>query len=251
MKLILIRHGDPDYANDTLTERGRKEAEALIPRAAAWKDLEVYLSPLGRAQLTARIALGLPETGEVPYPTLDWLREFDAKIRRPDSEGKDTIAWDWLPSDWMGREEHFQRREWLHTPVFRDSDTGEKYGHVCRELDRILEEHGYVRNRSERELPLYQVLKESREELVFFCHFGLICVLLSHLIGASPMVLWHGFCAAPSSVTEVLTEERREGIASWRISTFGDTSHLYAAGIEPSPHARFTDVFSDAGQRHD
>ena len=29
MKLIIVRHGDPDYENDTLTERGWKEAKAL------------------------------------------------------------------------------------------------------------------------------------------------------------------------------------------------------------------------------
>ena len=26
MKIRFIRHGDPDYGNDTLTEKGRKEA---------------------------------------------------------------------------------------------------------------------------------------------------------------------------------------------------------------------------------
>ena len=32
MKLLIIRHGDPDYANDTLTPRGWKEAAALKER---------------------------------------------------------------------------------------------------------------------------------------------------------------------------------------------------------------------------
>ncbi|MCH5213094.1 MAG: hypothetical protein J1G06_08760 [Oscillospiraceae bacterium] len=36
MKLIFIRHGDPDYANDTITERGRVEAEALVSRVSKW-----------------------------------------------------------------------------------------------------------------------------------------------------------------------------------------------------------------------
>ena len=27
MKLLIIRHGDPDYKNDTLTEKGWREAE--------------------------------------------------------------------------------------------------------------------------------------------------------------------------------------------------------------------------------
>ena len=29
MELVLIRHGDPDYANDTLTSKGHEEARLL------------------------------------------------------------------------------------------------------------------------------------------------------------------------------------------------------------------------------
>ena len=34
MKLLLIRHGDPDYENDCLTPVGQREAEALAERIA-------------------------------------------------------------------------------------------------------------------------------------------------------------------------------------------------------------------------
>lgn len=29
MRLIFVRHGEPDYVNDTLTEKGWREAELL------------------------------------------------------------------------------------------------------------------------------------------------------------------------------------------------------------------------------
>lgn len=77
------------------------------------------------------------------------------------------------------------------------------------------------------------------------------CVLLSHQLGISPMILWHGFCAAPSSVTTVATEERRKGIAAFRMLSFGDTSHLYAAGRQPSFAARFCETYDNMEQRHD
>ena len=32
MRILLIRHGDPDYEHDTLTEKGRREAELLAKR---------------------------------------------------------------------------------------------------------------------------------------------------------------------------------------------------------------------------
>jgi len=65
------------------------------------------------------------------------------------------------------------------------------------------------------------------------------------------MILWHGFCAAPSSVTTIYSEERRKGIASWRVSSFGDISHLYAASEEPSFAARFCECFENENERHD
>ena len=77
------------------------------------------------------------------------------------------------------------------------------------------------------------------------------CERLSRLIGTSPMVLWHGLCAAPASVTTVYTEERRRGIASFRINSFGDTGHLYAAGEAPSFSARFCETYDNAEERHD
>ena len=32
MRILIVRHGDPDYKTDTLTERGRAQAEAVALR---------------------------------------------------------------------------------------------------------------------------------------------------------------------------------------------------------------------------
>jgi probable phosphoglycerate mutase len=58
-------------------------------------------------------------------------------------------------------------------------------------------------------------------------------------------------CAAPSSVTTVVTEERRKGVASFRMSSFGDISHLYAGGEEPAFAARFCECYDNEDERHD
>lgn len=49
MRLIFIRHGDPDYVHDTLTEKGKREAELLAQRVKNWDVSKFYVSPLGRA----------------------------------------------------------------------------------------------------------------------------------------------------------------------------------------------------------
>ena len=127
-----------------------------------------------------------------------------------------------------------------------ESNVKAQYEWVIGNFDALLASHGYV-----REQHYYRAERANKDTLVFFCHFGLECVLLSRLLDISPMVLWHHACAAPSSVTTLVTEERREGIALFRMTGFGDISHLNANGEEPSFQARFCETFDDETQRHD
>ena len=116
----------------------------------------------------------------------------------------------------------------------------EAYLEICKQFDLLLKDHGY-----EREGNLYNAVHGNHDTIAFFCHFGLECVLLSHLLSISPMPLWHGFAAAPSSVTTIYTEERREGKASFRIQTFGSVTHLYVGKEKPSFAARYAECYHD------
>ena len=53
MPLYIIRHGDPHYPTDSLTERGVLQAEAVGKRLAAAGIDKVFSSPMGRAKQTA------------------------------------------------------------------------------------------------------------------------------------------------------------------------------------------------------
>ena len=57
MRLLIVRHGDPDYEHDTLTEKGWREAELLAERLSKLNVKEFYVSPLGRAKDTASLML--------------------------------------------------------------------------------------------------------------------------------------------------------------------------------------------------
>lgn len=243
MKLLIIRHGDPDYTIDSLTEKGWKEAEYLAEKLSKMKLDYLYVSPLGRAKDTASCTLKKINRTAVEC---DWLREFDVFINRPDQTERKKILWDWLPQDWTKEERFYQYDHWFENERMEEGNAKKNYDYVTGKFDELLAQHGYV-----REGHYYRAEKPNDDTLVFFCHFGLECVLLSHLIGASPMVLWHGFCAAPTSVTTVNTEERREGIASFRISAFGDVSHLYAKGEPPAFAARFCEMYTNTQERHD
>lgn len=243
MRLLIIRHGDPDYTVDSLTEKGWREAELLSERVAKLEVKAFYVSPLGRAKDTA--SLTLKKMGRTAAEC-DWLREFPAQIYRPDVKEGKIIAWDWLPEDWTADERYFDRKQWCETEVMREGGVKELYRYVTDSFDALLAEHGYVRREG-----LYLAERPNRDTIVLFCHFGVECVLLSHLMGISPMPLWHNTCAAPSAVTSLYTEERRRGKAIFRVNSFGDVSHLYAAGEEPAFAARFCETFDNDEERHD
>ena len=57
MRILFIRHGDPDYVNDTLTEKGHREAALLAERAEDLNLGRCFVSPLGRARDTAAYCL--------------------------------------------------------------------------------------------------------------------------------------------------------------------------------------------------
>ena len=243
MRLLIIRHGDPDYEHDSLTPQGWKEAELLSERLAKLAISACYVSPLGRAKDTASFTLkklGCTAT------ECEWLREFFVPISRPDVTDRKKISWDWLPQDWLAEEDFFRRDLRMDQKILREAGMREEYTRVTKEFDALLARHGY-----EREGEYYRAVRPNRDTVALFCHFGLECVLLSHLMHVSPMILWHHLCAAPSSVTTIYTEERRQGIANFRVSSFGDTSHLYAGGEEPSFAARFCETFDCESERHD
>ena len=80
MKLLIVRHGDPDYSIDSLTPTGWKEAELLSHRLKKLDVKAFYVSPMGRAKDTAAAtlkALGREAT-ELP-----WLREFVLRMQKP------------------------------------------------------------------------------------------------------------------------------------------------------------------------
>ena len=257
MRILMIRHGDPDYEHDCLTETGRREA-ALLAEAA--DDLEVgecFVSPLGRAKETASYTLDrLKRTAR----TLDWLQEFPAKLdingseelirAYPNTEKRDgryvpRIVWDAMPSYYLRHPEYMDREGWRDSEAARRSDMIQVYDDVTGSLDRLLAGHGYVRDGL-----LYRVEKANTDTITFFCHFGLTCVLLSHLMNVSPFALWHGMALAPTSVTEVVTEEREQGTAIFRSLRLGDVHHLLAGGTKPSFSARFCETYNNVEQRH-
>lgn len=257
MHLIFVRHGDPDYSIDSLTEKGVQEAEALSERVKEWPITQSYTSPMGRAKRTARIALGERFENIIELP---WLQEFSYRIKDPVTD-KPRIPWDWLPKDYFAEKKYSLINEFHQTEAMKSGDIESHYKEVCSGFDKILEEYGY--RRLSEDVPVYLTEKHLTEEeaqtdthlnawqknldernLVFFCHLGVMFAILSHLSGVSPVQLWQGFFVAPTSVTVVGAEERIPGEVAFRTQCVGDCTHLLKAGQFPSASGYFGNCFA-------
>ena len=266
MRLVFIRHGDPDYVHDSLTEKGKKEAE-LLANLLEDKELgDIYVSPLGRARETASYTIErIRKNGRLKKEpvTFDWLEEFPARVDLERSEeARKAFAtdlfddsgsskyklhrmWDFLPSYYGEHPELFDSADWRKAQIVKDSSAEEIYDHVIREFDSLLASYGY-----ERRGLLYHCDEGNTKTLTFFCHFGITCVLLSHLMNVSPFSLLQMTASAPTSVTEAVSEERQKGTAIFRMLRFGDTTHLTVGNENPSFSARFCERFEHMDERH-
>ncbi len=241
MRLLIIRHGDPDYDHDALTEKGKREAKLLADYLEKEKIDYFYVSSYGRAKETAAPTL---ERFHASPVICDYLHEFDYPTYNADGTRR-MIAWDLMPDEWTTDPRYYSMEEWSKTPIMESGNLREKATEVTRQFDECLARHGYM-----REGGYYRTEQGNELTLAFFCHLGLECVLLSHLLGISPVLLWQGTAAQTTSVTTLYTEERKKGIAYFRMTCFGDTAHLRYAGEPDSFAGRFCEIYENMDQRH-
>lgn len=258
MRLIFVRHGDPDYANDTITAKGRRDAELLAQRIIKWDVTDFYCSPLGRARATAACTLDKLGRNAV---TLDWMREFSYHIDDPVT-GRHGVPWDFVPSYWSNDPLMFDQNRWVETDVMQQNpQIAATYKETCRKLDEFLAGYGYHRKdhyyqTDKEDIFLtstvapggttnvdHLVRKEKEPVIVIFCHLGIICVVLSHLLNIPFPLLVHGFFLPTTSLTILSTEERWGKEAYFRVQAMGDMAHLMGSGEPISSAGYFAKAF--------
>ena len=247
MRLIFIRHAEPDYKKKCLTEKGAREAEILSRRVAGWKNIKkIYVSPLPRAQMTA--APCLAKLG-MEAETLPYLQEFSYFVRHPNT-GEPHVPWDFYPETFTADVRYYDPVHWIDTPLYQENpQIAVAYRELSEGLDGILTDCGYARIAEEDCAGTMYRLDRSRtdgdeEDLVlFFCHFGMMSFALAHLTRMSPAALLHHTVVLPTGITVLNAEKRNPEYAHFRTQVIGDVRHLYEAGEPFSAYAAFSPVF--------
>ena len=221
MDIVFIRHGQPQWAVDGmsqtdpyLTELGHEQARraahriATDPKAPA---AEIIVSPAIRSQQTAEpIAI---ETG-LPIQTIDDLVE----LRMPNWEG---VTEDAVVQIFLDTKHRTPEEWWDGLPggeSFRDF-----HDRVTAALDGLLAERGMVRDDSDSQL--WHVERDPGR-LVIVAHGGTNSVCLTHLLGIPPAPWeWEKFVLFHASFARVkMIPLAGAHVPSLR--TFNDQDHI-------------------------
>ena len=215
MRIIFVRHGEPDYERDCLTPLGRLQAVAAAGRLEKEGITEIYTSPNGRAAETAACTaarLGLP------VRTLEYMHEISWGGKGIPENGHP-----WTLSDRMISEENFCffREDWREHPYFKGNAATEYFGRISAAFDSFLLEQGY---RHEGTRFLCQT--EQEKTIALFSHGGSGACVLAHLLSLPfpyvCTVLPYEFTSVTILAFPVLPGE----YVHPRVELFNDAAHI-------------------------
>ena len=175
MRIIFVRHGEPDYEHDCLTEQGKIQAKAAAERLREEGIEEIYSSPLGRATETAAVtaeALGLP------VKTLDFMREVHwGSI---DGTTLPRNGHPWVLADQLA-EEGFDLTDpaWREHPYFSNNIVTAEADSIARKTDEWLLSLGY-----ERRGAYYRCVRpdDTQKTVALFSHGGSSAAAMGHML---------------------------------------------------------------------
>lgn len=227
MKILIIRHGEPYYPTDTLTEKGKVEVELLSQRLIKEKITKIYVSPLKRAWLTAEPTAKKLCTKPI---VLEWLQEFPSKLSwsyKTDYYDNMFSPWNMPPELWTNDIKIYENKIWKESQILNNSEIVTTYEYICKMFDDLMFSHGLIKNGNQW---ITSDLYKEDTTIALFCHFGLGAAIIAHVLNMPLIPIWNSVFLPTSSVTTLYMEQhiKSRPIVHGIFCGIGDTSHLYA-----------------------
>ena len=231
MLLYIVRHGHPDYATDSLTERGWLQAEAVGKRLAATGIDQVYASPMGRARQTAEPTCRLLD---LPCHIEPWAHEVQEERWTEEPYGKPV-------SVTMVQNTYYRENGGIDLPYdrayeavgFRRSGMKDAVAYIEEGGRDFLERLGY-----KEENGVYRILRANEDRVALFCHSIMARAWISTLLHIPIHMMWAGFHYTHTGVTVLEFRNNADGFTAPKCLCYSDMSHLYAHG--PDMHYDLT-----------
>lgn len=214
MKIIFIRHGHPNYAEDCLTDIGHLEASAAAERLKDEKIDKMYASSCGRAYETAT---HIAQKHNMDVEKLDFMREIN--WGKPDTE--DFVHPWFLVDGWVKDGKEIMDPDWQNDPDYKDHTVLNSYKTVSESFDKWLLTLGFKRDGD-----YYTVTEKNDDTILLVSHGGSSSVVLSHLFNLPFSFICHAICPGFTAITVVsLSGELGERVAP-RFELVNDITHI-------------------------
>ena len=228
MFLFYVRHGQPDYGRDGLTEDGKKQAKAVAERFAFSGLDKIYSSTLGRAMETASYTaekLALPIQGvDFAREDLTWA-EFSTESEKGRVWAHDDPA---SVKKFLSADVAALGFKWYKSPLFKGTKFESGVKRVKEAVDGFLKELGYVRDSA---TGLISAERHVYDRVALFAHAGFSVSFMSDLLHIPyPVFCTRFFGCGVSSVTAFKFPDEGEGFIP-KTYTFGNDSHLYKENL--------------------
>ncbi|MBE6952850.1 MAG: histidine phosphatase family protein [Ruminococcaceae bacterium] len=228
MRILFIRHGDPNYEDDCLTPLGHVQAKAAAERVKDEGISRIYSSTCGRAYETALYAA---ELLQLPVERLEFMRELD-------------WCWDdavfgkgqpWVCSEDIlrrcGADAFRTERVWREHEYFTPEPLIARVDAAVEGFDGVLAQHGYVRCGD-----VYRCVRPSDETIAMYSHGGSSSAVVAHMLNIS----FPQFCTIcqpeRTSITSIVMKTNEEGLAIPLVEIMNDHRHilgLFPEGEKP------------------
>ncbi|MBQ7879429.1 MAG: histidine phosphatase family protein [Clostridia bacterium] len=227
MIFYFIRHGDPIYDPDSLTELGKKQAEALAKRFMLCGLDEIYASTSTRAWQTAEPTAKALGKEILPCP---WAHESlaaaDLWVRRSDGSGT------WCFYDEKTREKFNDPtvralgEDWHTHPFFKGMRLGDGIARMKREADGFFIKLGFEHDRDKAAYKPLNAYTGREKRVALFAHQGMGLAFLSAVLDVPYPLFCTRFDMTHTGVTVIRFAEDKP-VAYPCVLQLSDTSHLY------------------------
>jgi len=218
MRILFVRHGHPNYADDCLTPLGHKHASAAARRLADEGVETIFSSTCGRALETAQ---HLADELGLPVHRCDFMKEI--KWGAPDGSALMFDGHPWDTADWMAQQnQSLFQPDWMEQEPFCRNRVTDCVQKIADATDEWLLMLGY-----RREGLYYRVTgNNTRRTVAAFGHGGASSAILSHLFNLPFPFVCSAMGPDYTAITAVTLGNEKNALVPPRFEVFGDARHI-------------------------
>ncbi len=218
MRIVFLRHGEPNYADDCLTENGVVQAISTGKKLKSESIKAVYSSPLGRAKETASYVAS--EQG-VDVQVLDFLHEINWGSKNGEGLEFDGHPWTLAYRLIAEHPDYLENDKWMEHPYFKNNICMDYYDKITGPFDELMKQYGLVRDGR-----VYRLEKQCDDTIAMVFHGGTGAVLFAHMFNQPLPYILTAMPFGVCSVTVISLTAENGGVVIPRFECFNDMSHL-------------------------